>query len=166
MHAACLSINGKHIKTTVADFEALIFRRSLVVMLPLSCWLLLFVAVGVISEPPRAPFNPTCLVGTPDLYNPLNAEKVRTYIVNLNSDAKDRFRHIAAAHADQIREGVDVIRRMIGGLFGELAFQTLEYLMKVAHDTRLAQPYKDEIAVGMNTHMLLFNERYLYVGNV
>lgn len=110
-------------------------------------WILLLVAGVVIAEPPGAPFNPDCLVGQPNIYDATEASKVRWYTVNLDLEPTDRFKRIAFDHADQIREGVDVIRRMLDGLFGPLSMKVIEHLMELAHETRLAQPYKDEITV-------------------
>ena len=121
--------------------------QSTCLFLSLALLASLNILVPVESTPPPEPYNANCLVGEASLYNASQAYRVPWYTVNLDQEPTERFKHVAMMHKAGINHALSVFEKMIGGIAGDVAVQVIDRVMQSAHDTRMPQPYKDEITV-------------------
>jgi len=123
------------------------------------------VAVAVQGKPLPAPFTEHCLVGEKSVYPGPNNSTVKTYVVDLDKRPEERWKEIATAYADPIKELAQSVKGFLTAFLGERIVDQLEQFLGTLVD-KFPQPYGDELrgigaAVGLPLgDVLLYNIFY------
>ncbi|CAD6185597.1 unnamed protein product [Caenorhabditis auriculariae] len=121
-----------------------------------------FVAVVWCRDVNNPDYPPQCLVGQPQVYDPVQAEKVVWFDIDLDAPPRQRFKQLARAYKNEIQHVFDVLKYFftifpgidIWGILGDVTASALEKGM-------IMNPYRDEIEgiaeeIGVNIGHLAF----------
>jgi len=123
------------------------------------------VAVAVQGKALPAPFTEHCIVGEKSVYPGPNNSTVKTFVVDLDKRPEERWKEIATAYAEPIKELVQSAKGFLIAFLGEKIIDQLEQFLGTLVD-KFPQPYADELrgigaAVGLPLgDILLYNIFY------